>query len=136
MRAALLAIVVSPLLSLLACAGNPAAPAGLPLGKPFELRHGQSAVVQGGLKVTFERVVSDSRCPMDAICVWAGEAVLGLTLSRGGGTPELREVRADSAAPEIEFSSYRIRAVSLAPYPRSDRKPAPEEFVATFTVTQ
>ena len=55
----------------------------MPLDQPFDLRAGQSAVVPGGLKVTFDRVVSDSRCPIDAICVWAGEAVIALKLSRG-----------------------------------------------------
>lgn len=40
-----------------------------PLGQPFDLRPGASAAVEGGLKVTFERVPSDSRCPMDALCI-------------------------------------------------------------------
>ena len=105
------------------------------LGQPFDLRAGESAVVPGGLRVTFLRVVSDSRCPIDAICVWAGEAVLALKLSRGTDAPVEREVRADSSSPEISHLDYTIRAVAIAPYPRSDRKIPLEDFVATFTVT-
>lgn len=119
-----------------ACARNPTAPAGLPLGQRFDLRRGESALVQGGLRVTFDRVVSDSRCPIDAICVWAGEAVLLLKLSRGSDAPVEREVRADSSSPEILHSSYKIKALALAPYPRSDRQTRPDEFVATFIVTR
>ena len=117
-----------------ACRQSPTAPADVLLGQPFDLRAGQSAVVPGGLKVTFDRVVSDSRCPIDAICVTAGEARLALTLSAADAAPVLREVRADSAAPEISFLAYTIRVIALQPYPRSDRRPAPEEFVATFSV--
>ena len=86
--------------------------------------------------MTFDRVVSDSRCPIDAICISAGEARLALTLSRGTGAPVQREVRADAAAPEISFLAYTVRAIALMPYPRSDRTPRPEEFVATFNVTR
>ena len=117
-----------------ACKQSPTAPADVPLGQPFDLRAGQSAVVPGGLKVTFDRVVSDSRCPIDAICVTAGEARLALTLSAADAAPVLREVRADSAAPEVSYLAYTIRVIALQPYPRSDRIPAPEEFVATFSV--
>lgn len=119
-----------------ACGRNPTEPTGVPLGQPFDLRAGESAVVPGGLKVTFDRVVSDSRCPIDAICIWAGEAVLALKLSRGADAPVEREVRADSSSPEISHLAYKIKAIALAPYPRSDRKTPLEEFVATFTVTR
>lgn len=119
-----------------ACARHPTEPAGVQLNQPFGLRAWQSAVVPGGLKVTFDRVVSDSRCPIDAICVWAGEAVLVLKLSRGADAPVEREVRADAASPEISHLAYKIKAIELAPYPRSDRKTPMEEFVATFTVTR
>jgi hypothetical protein len=106
------------------------------LGQPFDLRAGESAVVPGGLRVTFDRVVSDSRCPIDAICIQAGDAVLALKLSRGAGAAVEREVRADSRSPEISHLEYRITAIAIAPYPRSDRKIPLEEFVATFTVTR
>ena len=101
--------------------------------QPFDLRAGQSAVVPGGLKVTFDRVVSDSRCPIDAICVWAGEAVIALKLSRGFAAPVEREVRADSASPvfriSIDHQSGRALAVSTI-----ESEDPSEEFLATFTV--
>ena len=49
-----------------ATCGDATQPTAVPLDQPFDLRAGQSAVVPGGLKVTFDRVVSDSRCPIDA----------------------------------------------------------------------
>ena len=62
--------------------------------------------------------------------------MLALKLSRGGDAPVEREVRADSASPEISHLGYTIKAIAITPYPRSNRKIPSEEFVATFTVTR
>src|SRR5688500_18399437 len=40
----------------------------------IRIRIGQTIVVEG-VKVRFSAVESDSRCPIDAICVWQGDAV-------------------------------------------------------------
>jgi hypothetical protein len=88
------------------------------------------------LRITFDRVISDSRCPIDAICVWAGEAVLAIKLAQSGDQPVDRELRADSGSPELLYQTYRIRVTALAPYPRSDRQIQPREFVATFVVNR
>jgi hypothetical protein len=131
----LLALILIPASLGATCGGSPTEPTTMSLGQPFDLRAGESAVVPGGLRVRFDRVVSDSRCPIDAICIWPGEAVLALKLSRGAGAAVEREVRADSRSPEISHLEYRIKAIAVAPYPRLDRKTPLEEFVATFTVT-
>jgi hypothetical protein len=57
------------------CGGNPNQPSPLPLGQPFELRPGERAVIAGDVSLVFVDVVSDSRCPIDATCVSAGEAL-------------------------------------------------------------
>ena len=128
-------LVIAAVLSA-ACFRSPTQPTDVPLGQAFDLRAGSSVVVSGGLKVTFDRVVADSRCPMDAICIWAGEAVLALKLALGTDTPVEREVKVDSTSPELSFSAYRIKAVALAPYPRSGFKPEPKDFVVTLTITR
>ena len=117
-----------------ACAGHPASPGRTPLGQPFELRAGSSAAVEGGLQITFERVPSDSRCPMDALCIRTGEALVALTLSQDGRNAVGRELRTDGAASETTYQGYSIKLIALAPYPRSDRQILPEDYVATFAV--
>lgn len=66
-----------PLVLLAACATVPAPPAH---EGPAAL--GQTTMV-GGLAVTPERVVEDSRCPMNARCVWAGRVVLRAQVEGG-----------------------------------------------------
>jgi len=115
------------------CGGSSTMPGQLPLGQSFELRPGTSATLQDGLVVAFDAVRSDSRCPMDAICVWAGEAIVAVQLSRAGADSAERELHTDgSAAP---YLSYSIELNALQPFPQSDRPIQPTDYVATFTVT-
>ena len=52
-----------------------AAPLPVNLGVPFALGPGQSAEVIGGdLYFVFTEILADSRCPMDVVCVWEGDA--------------------------------------------------------------
>ena len=117
-----------------ACAGHSGSPGRTPLGQPFELRAGSSAAVEGGLQIIFERVPSDSRCPMDALCIRAGEALVALTLSQDGRNAVSRELRTDGATSETTYQGYSIKLIALAPYPRSDRQILPEDYVATLAV--
>ncbi len=116
------------------CASIPTQPSPLPLGKSFELRAGASATVQGGLTIVFERVASDSRCPMDALCVWAGDATLSLRLSASTGQPAIRELHTQDSGSELSYSNCTIALIGLAPYPRSDRPIQASDYVATFSV--
>ena len=127
-----LVLVVSALSA--GCAGHSNSPNDTPLGQPFDLRAGSSAVLDGGLKVTFERVPADSRCPMDALCIRAGDATVALAISRDGADAVARELRTDSAASETSYPGYSIKLIALAPYPRSDRPILPGDYVATLTV--
>jgi hypothetical protein len=115
------------------CAAHPSQPSR-PLGQPFDLKAGTSAVLADSLKLTFDRVREDSRCPLDAICVRAGEAVVVLTLSQSAGVQAEREVRTTPALSEASYLSYVIKLVALAPYPRSTQQIRPEDYVATLTV--
>jgi hypothetical protein len=49
-------------------------------GEEFTLAAGASASIDGRYLVTFEKVVEDSRCPMNARCVWEGNARVALTV--------------------------------------------------------
>jgi hypothetical protein len=115
------------------CAAHPSQPSR-PLGQPFELHAGTSVTVDDGLRVMFERVRSDSRCPLDALCIQAGEAIVVLTLSQPAVAQAERELRTTPAFSEASYLAYAIKLVALAPYPRSTQQIRPEEYVATLMV--
>jgi hypothetical protein len=117
------------------CARNPNQPGDLPLRQSVELRAGSSATLEGGLTIAFDRVTSDSRCPTNALCVWAGDAIVAVSLSQGSGGPAARELHTDARASEASYLAYSIKLLTLAPYPQTDRAIRPEDYVATIEVT-
>jgi len=118
------------------CAGNPAQPSQVALGESFELHAGASATLQGGLTIVFDRVESDSRCPMDALCVWAGDATVTVSLSKAADGRVQRELHTDPRASDASYLAYSIKLVALAPYPQSSRPIRPQDYVATLAVLQ
>jgi len=116
------------------CASPPVQPSEVTFGPSFELRAGTSATLSGGLKVTFDRVTSDSRCPMDVVCVWAGDATISLRLSQSAGGQVERELHTIPSGSEASYLAYLVKLVALTPYPRSDRPIRPDDYVATLTV--
>jgi hypothetical protein len=117
------------------CARNPNQPGDLPLRQSVEMRAGSSVTLEGGLTIAFDRVTSDSRCPMNAFCVWAGDAIVAVSLSQGPGGPAARELHTDARAPEVSYLAYSIKLLTLAPYPQTEREIRPQDYVATIEVT-
>ena len=115
------------------CAAQPSQPSR-PVGQPFDLRASMSAMLADGLKLTFDRVRADSRCPLDVVCIQAGEAIVVLMLSQSGSAQTERELSTTPALSEASYLSYVIKLVALTPYPRSTQQIRPEDYVATLTV--
>ena len=91
--------------------------------------------VAAGAEVTFERVQSDSRCPMDVFCVWAGDAAVAVTLHPPKGAAESRELHTQPTGSQLSYASYTITLTALAPYPQSSREIPPSAYIATFVVS-
>jgi len=120
--------------STVACNGSPTQPDRVPTGRPFDLRVGDSALTTDDVRIRFDTVRSDSRCPMDAFCVRAGEAVIALTVGRTGEVPVGRELDTTQARASTTFLNFTITLSSLQPYPRSSSQIQPGDYVATFVV--
>jgi hypothetical protein len=118
-----------------ACSGSPTQPDRIPAGQPFELGVGQSALMTDGLRIRFDTVRSDSRCPSNVMCVRAGEAVIAITLSLAGEAAIGRELETVPAKSQTSYSRFTVTLSSLVPYPRTDREIRPNDYVATFVVT-
>ena len=116
------------------CSGGPTQPDRVPTGKPFELKVGESALTTDDLRIKFDAVRSDSRCPVDVTCVRAGEAVIAITVGRVGEVPEGRELDTTPARSSTTFLNFTITLSSLQPFPRSDRQIQPGDYIGTFIV--
>ncbi|HEY6359582.1 MAG TPA: hypothetical protein VIX63_00690 [Vicinamibacterales bacterium] len=87
-----------------------------------------------GRRVQFVRVNGDSRCPADAICVWAGDAIVELRVFDGAAASDYQLHTADSQRATIAHADMRIMLVQLQPYPFSNRTIQPSDYRATLEV--
>jgi hypothetical protein len=104
-------------------------------GQAFALALGQSAAVKGSdVRLTFKDVRTDSRCPIDVQCVWAGEAKIGVVISGNGTAEETKILSLPPADSETRAGSLRIRLVGLAPVPRQADVGTRRAYVAQLVV--
>jgi hypothetical protein len=111
------------------------------VGREFEVRAGRVVTLDGGsLRLRFKRVASDSRCPADVDCVWAGNAeVLVEVGGRGWRGKRLLKLNTNAGgerASEGRHGRYTIKLVGLSPQPRSNRKIAQGQYRATLLVSK
>ena len=111
-------------------AGCTATAANPPVGQPPEgpARLGQTVYVDGP-RVTPLRVIEDSRCPMNARCIWAGRVVLRVKVQ--GGTWQ-REIDLTLGKP-AQVADGELTLVSVTPDRRTDRAIKPRDYRFPFT---
>ena len=114
-----------------ACGGN--SPNGpTPVDREVVLAPGQTAEFDAGLSVRFVSVTGDSRCPIDAICVWGGDAIVRIHIASGTGRGD-RDLHTGDMQP-VSFDSVEVRLVELTPYPFSGRTTPQRDYRATLRV--
>ena len=117
------------------CGGSVVGPA-VPIDQPFTLAVGEAAAIAStSLVIKFTGVTGDSRCPVDALCIQGGDALVHVQLSSGETVTYVLHT-GDSTAATITHGRYRISLVELQPYPFSSRTILPGEYRATLTATR
>ena len=97
-------------------AGVPA-PTGTDIPLTLPLGLGESAALPDGSRLTYLRLVNDSRCPPDVQCVWAGDAEIRLRWqpARGGPASEasLHTSTLQGRQADRAFGPYRVHLEAL-----------------------
>ena len=98
------------------------------------LAPGQSASITGTtVKLTFEGVTGDNRCPADAMCVLGGSATVQVEASSSSGK---RTLTFETGKLEpVEYGGLTVELTQLMPYPFSATPIEPEDYRATLRVT-
>ena len=97
---------------------------------------GESGHAGGGWTLRFDAVENDSRCGVDVVCVWAGEATVVLTATSPAG--EASEVRIVLSPGEgtATVDDLELRAYDLTPQPRSTEQIDPSAYSVSIDVTR
>ena len=129
-------------LFLAACAsagGNaPTSPTPAPaLDEEFTIGPGQTVAVNGAnVRVTFDRVSEDSRCPTDVTCIWEGDAVvvLNVKVESEEATREVHTQGGATRSRNAPVGEYLVTLVRLDPAPRSTAAIEASAYRATLVV--
>jgi hypothetical protein len=108
----------------------------------IQLRVGETATLDGGaLQVGPVQVLEDSRCPMDAMCVWMGRAVVSLHVTvdgvdRGDVSVTLSPSPRTEHSPDLDahVDRYVLALLDLQPYPRAGQPQPLEQRTATIHI--
>ena len=104
------------------------------LGRAFSMKIGESITV-GDLRLTFRSVEGDSRCPIGAVCVWAGDGEIALKIEQGSKAA-VAALHTTLEPKKTEWNGYTISLVSLTPAPKSGTQTNPADYRAEILVTR
>ncbi len=123
--------VLIALLLATACGG----PTEVAIDQDFTLAFGRSVAIENtGYTVTFQDVLQDSRCPVNADCVWAGNARIRLAINR-----PTRHVAVNTdldprhaVIAEAGIRQLVLQLEALSPLPQVDRPTNKDAYRATL----
>ena len=113
-----------------------------PLNEAFALAGGQEAAIAGeGLRIHFDEVIEDSRCPAQVECVWTGQARIAVGAQAIEGPPKTLVFNTNPAPGQNvqtgTVGEYVITLLSLEPYPQTPEDAIPlDEYKATMEVVK
>ena len=81
------------------------------------------------VKLAFDAVVSDSRCPANAMCIWQGAATATFSFTKNNDTHRFN-LSTITMEPNYKkdtvIAGYKIEFIHLLPYPGTFTPPAPD----------
>src|SRR3989338_7390626 len=87
-------------------------------------------ILSNGVYITPVKVESDSRCPIDVRCIWAGEVTLKVKLEKGGIS---KEVTIKQDVP-FAFQGSEVSLVGVSPENEAGKPFTQEAYRFTFKV--
>ena len=116
-----------------------ATPVPVNMGVPFELAPGQSAeLLDGDLYLVFTGILSESRCPLGAICVWEGDAEAAVVGDLPGEIQFNCILHTSTMfAQSCDMDPYKVFLLRVDPYPVLDAPPIdPMDYRATLIIVE
>ena len=91
---------------------------------------------EGKVKVTFVSIVEDSRCPVGATCIWAGNAKIKIAVSKGKAVAKTVELNTGAEPRTVSIYGYTIKLEELVPRPGEHVKMIARPEMATLSITR
>jgi len=91
---------------------------------------GNGEIAGDNLRLCFDSLISDSRCPANAMCIWQGTATARFSLTKNNDTKTLVLSTLDQPpayTKDTILLGYKIEFVNLSPYPGTMPTPVPAD---------
>lgn len=111
------------------------------VGLDFNLRVNETAHVRDtNLRIRFEGVDKDSRCPIDVQCVQAGDATatlsVGQAIAKNKFEDTSHDLHSNQEPKSIQVGNFTIALLGVSPQRRSGRQIRPTDYIVTLRVTR
>lgn len=111
---------------------------GLPLPATISLKWHETRTLEAvKLEVRFE-AVTDSRCPIDAVCIWEGDGVASFKLTDlSTGKTQTLELHTNQGvgSDTVKLAGITVKMLELYPYPGTPNMPKlPEAYTVTLSL--
>lgn len=110
------------------------------LDKQETFRQGQCKEYKNAgtnVKLCFNELVEDSRCPVNAMCIWAGAAVGSFTFTKGNETVNFNLSTLRTTTPkDTIIAGYKIELIDITPYRQLNSPPPLSEIKAEVKVSK
>jgi hypothetical protein len=102
----------------------------------FDIRVGETTyIAETRLSIRVIGVPEDSRCPRDAVCVWAGNARVSLALRDGSSTDDV-DLNSTVEPRAVTRWDYTVELVDVKPVPVTGEAIRREEYVIRLVVSR
>ena len=101
----------------------------VPATTEITLKYGEDRRLDNSvLRLSFGRVVEDSRCPAGVYCIWAGNAVVEIGIAAGSGPTVPLQINATMDPRYADWNGIRVTVLELDPLPRAGVTLRPEDY--------
>ncbi|MCB8998843.1 MAG: hypothetical protein H6540_02075 [Bacteroidales bacterium] len=110
----------------------------LPLDESVELKKGNVKLnKEEGIRLIFDSLVEESRCPIGVECVWEGNAAAAFTCYNAQNikTDFILNTNSSFVTDTLVFG-YRIKLLDLKPYPIYNLEINPEDYTAYVEISR
>jgi len=100
----------------------------------FNLKLNETFSQEPFFKIKLLNVTSDSRCPMNVVCIWQGQVTVSVGITQNNQALGNFSLSSTRGQDQVMFGKYVLRLVDVSPYP-SDKKILPSDYVTTFEIS-
>lgn len=105
-------------------------------GDTIRLRYGRSVSLgTSGARIVFRSIEADSRCPINVVCVWQGDAHIRLDGIEAAGSTRI-DLHTGIEPHAAEFAGYRIELLEVTPAPIDPPEARPQDYSVRLAVSR